>query len=154
MNPLQGCELKILKAERKNRKEGSHLRGRRSVRQIGSRRFETGCSQQRVSSEMASTGTKSIHWVIERASVPGLMADSEIDVDDSMQNEAEDGKKLAHQGFYRGTILVDKQLIPVGLVWRAATCTLVQVLPSAKVRRGVYVWRVYLGRGSYEENPI
>jgi hypothetical protein len=87
-------------------------------------------------------------------SVPGLLADSEIDVDDSMQNEAEDGKKLAHQGFYRGTILVDKQLIPVGLVWRAATCTLVQVLPSANVRRGVYVWRVYLGRGSYEENSI
>jgi hypothetical protein len=32
-------------------------------------------------------------------------------VGDSMQNEAEEGKKLAHKGFFRETISVVKQLI-------------------------------------------
>lgn len=60
-------------------------------------------------------------------------------VGNSMQNEAEEGKKLAHKGFYRGAILVLKQLIARVLVLGAGTCTLVQLLHFVQERRGVHV---------------
>jgi hypothetical protein len=43
--------------------------------------------------------------------VPWAGASSATGVGDSMQNEAEEGKKLAHKGFFRETISVVKQLI-------------------------------------------